>query len=48
MIRVSDMSTSHIVNSINLINQSGGKWRGSYLERLELELLIRSLKGDIK
>lgn len=42
-IPVSKMTTGHIVNSINRI-QRMRNWRREYLDRLELELLIRSLK----
>ncbi len=42
--KVSDMSTEHIVHCIQMIINSGGKWRREYLPRLELELIIRSLK----
>lgn len=42
---VSNMSTSHVVNAINLIERSSG-WRQEYLERLKLELLIRAIKDQ--
>lgn len=42
-ILISNMQTSHIYNCINLIKRRSG-WRIDYLERLELELVIRSLK----
>lgn len=41
-ILVRDMDTSHIINCIRLIKNRN--WRREYLDRLELELLIRSLK----
>ena len=39
--RISDMTESHIMNCIRMIEMSGGAWRGEYLERLKLELEIR-------
>lgn len=42
--RISQMTTSHIVNCIAKIQRSKRGWRREYLERLELELYIRSLK----
>lgn len=44
MMKISEMETSHIVNCIAKIQRSGGRWRGEYLPRLELELEIRSLQ----
>ena len=40
---VSKMATSHILNCINLIKRRRN-WRKEYLERLELELLIRDIQ----
>lgn len=46
-ILVSQMEDRHLHNSIALIKRSRG-WRKQYLERLELELLIRAIKrGEI-
>jgi hypothetical protein len=42
---VSQMDTSHINNCIRLIQKSGGTWRAEYLERLQIELLIRSMQS---
>jgi hypothetical protein len=44
---VSQMDTRHINNCIRLIEYSiaiGKRWRVGYLERLRLELFIRTLK----
>jgi hypothetical protein len=40
---VSQMTTSHIINCIRKIQRSQKGWRREYLERLKLELTIRSL-----
>lgn len=45
---VSQMETSHVINSVNKIRRhaaEGRPWRTRYLERLELELLIRQIRG---
>lgn len=45
-IAISAMETSHVVNCISLIERraaAGKPWREEYLERLRLELTIRSL-----
>jgi len=47
-ILVSQMETSHVVNCIALIRRHAGRWRAKYLDRLELELLIRSIRGEKK
>lgn len=44
-IPVSKMTTSHITNCIRKIQRSGSRWRGEYLDRLLLELEIRSIRG---
>ena len=41
---VSQMETRHIVNCINKIIRDN--WRVGYLERLQLELLIRQIKQE--
>lgn len=41
---VSKMDTSHILNCISKIERNRNGWRREYLERLKLELLIRSMK----
>jgi hypothetical protein len=46
-LRVSQMTTSHIINCINKIQRHmahGKPWRTEYLERLNLELELRALK----
>jgi hypothetical protein len=43
LLPVSQMETSHIANCIAKIERSGGRWRGLFLERLRLELEIRSM-----
>jgi hypothetical protein len=40
---VAQMATSHIQHCIAKIERSGGRWRGEYLERLRLEVAVRSL-----
>lgn len=39
---ISQMTTSHIINCIRKIQRSRKGWRREYLERLLLELEIRS------
>lgn len=43
-ILVSNMETSHIQNCIAKILRSRRGWRREYLDRLRLELIIRSIK----
>ncbi len=40
------MARSHILNCIDKIERSGGRWRRAYLERLRLELMIRDHLGE--
>lgn len=42
-INIKEMDTTHIKNCINKIKNSGGVWRGEYLEILESELKRRNL-----
>lgn len=44
-ILVSNMETSHIKNCISLIERKKN-WRRKYLDRLQLELLIREIRGQ--
>jgi hypothetical protein len=46
-ILVSAMETSHIHNCIAKILRSRRGWRREYLPRLQLELLIRSMKDKL-
>lgn len=41
---VSDMETSHVKRAIAMIERSTTGWRRGYLERLRIELIIRSLQ----
>ena len=41
-IPISQMTTSHIENSINMILKSNKKWRGGYLIHLQNELTKRT------
>lgn len=41
-IPISQMTTSHIENSINMILKSNKKWRGGYLIPLQRELTKRT------
>jgi hypothetical protein len=43
--RVSDMTTSHIINCIAMILRKNG-WRRRYLKRLYLELVIRDIQSS--
>lgn len=43
LVAVSEMATSHIRNCVAKIERSRGRWRAEYLDRLVLELEIRSL-----
>jgi len=43
---VSQMETSHVQNCITKILRSRRGWRAEYLDRLKLELTIRSLKDS--
>lgn len=47
-INIKDMDTTHIKNCINKIKNSGGVWRGEYLEILESELRRRNLNVTSK
>lgn len=40
---VSQMTLSHVINAIRLIERSGGRWRSEYLERLKIELIVKRL-----
>jgi len=42
-LKISEMETSHVLNAIAKIRRSRSGWRIEYLDRLELELVIRSI-----
>jgi hypothetical protein len=44
LLKIGEMSEDHIQRCIACILRSGGRWRQQYLQRLQLELIIRSLK----
>lgn len=41
---VSNMTTSHIVNALRMIDRHGNTWRADYRERLEIELVARGVR----
>lgn len=48
VLKISDMTDSHIRNCIQMIQRSGFRWRVRYLDRLEIELIIRSMGARLR